>query len=43
MAWGPDGDHRIYVTEHELGQIEMFETDTTGLPLYYGGSEPVRL
>ncbi len=43
VAWGPDGDHHIYVTEHELGQIEMFETDTTALPLYYGGPEPVAL
>ena len=41
VAWGPDGEQRLYVTEHELGQIEMFETDTTALPLYYGGSERV--
>ena len=43
VAWGPDGDHRLFVTEHELGQIEIFETDTTALPLYYGGPERVRL
>jgi gluconolactonase len=43
VAWGPDGDTHIYVTEHELGQIERLETTTTALPLYYGGSEPVRL
>lgn len=43
VAWGPDGDTRLYVTEHELGQIELHETDTTALPLYYGGPERVRV
>lgn len=43
LAWGPDGDQRIYVTEHELGQIEVLDTDTTALPLYYGGPDPLRL
>jgi gluconolactonase len=37
LAWGPDGDQRLFVTEHELGQIETLDTDTTALPLYYGG------
>lgn len=36
VAFGPDGEKRIYVTEHELGQIEVFDVDTPGLPLYYG-------
>jgi gluconolactonase len=41
VAFGPGGDQRLYVTEHELGQIEVLETDTTALPLYYGGPERV--
>lgn len=36
VSFGPDGEHRIYVTEHELGQIELFDVDTAGLPLYHG-------
>jgi len=36
VAFGPDGEKRIYVTEHELGQIEVFDVDTPGLSLYYG-------
>ncbi len=36
VAFGPDGEKRIYVTEHELGQIEVFDVETAGLPLYYG-------
>jgi len=43
LAWGPGGDRRLFVTEHKLGQIELHETDTTALPLYYGGPRPVRL
>lgn len=41
VAWGPDGEHRLYVTEHEFGRIEVFERATAGLPLYYGGQERV--
>lgn len=37
VAWGPDGDTRLFVTEQQLGQIEVLDTDTTALPLYYGG------
>ncbi len=36
VAFGPDGEKRIYVTEHELGQIEVFDVETAGLPLNYG-------
>jgi gluconolactonase len=36
VAFGPDGERKIYVTEHELGQIEVFDVDTAGLPLHYG-------
>jgi gluconolactonase len=43
VAWGPDGDPRVFVTEHELGQIELHETDTAALPLYYGGPSRVRV
>ena len=43
VAFGPDGERRLYVTEHQLGQIEAYDTTTSGLPLYYGGPERVRL
>ena len=33
----------IEVAQAARFQLEVFETDTTALPLYYGGSEPVRL
>jgi gluconolactonase len=39
VAWGPDGDRRLFVTEHEQGRIEIVETATTALPLYYGGPQ----
>jgi gluconolactonase len=38
VAFGPDGERRLYVTEHELGQIEVFDVDTSAMPLFYGGS-----
>ncbi|MCB1496807.1 MAG: SMP-30/gluconolactonase/LRE family protein [Bauldia sp.] len=34
VAFGRDGEHRIYVTEDELGTIEVFDVDTAGLPLH---------
>ncbi|MHC4799823.1 MAG: SMP-30/gluconolactonase/LRE family protein [Planctomycetota bacterium] len=34
VAFGLPGDKRIYVTEVEVGTIEVFEVDTQGLPLY---------
>lgn len=37
VAFGPDGEHRIYVTEHQLGQIEVFDVDTSGMPLHHVG------
>lgn len=43
VAWGPGGDRHIYVTEIEFGRIEVHETATTALPLYYGDREPVAL
>lgn len=43
VAFGPEGERRLYVTEHQLGQIEAYDVDTPGLPLYYGGPERVRI
>ncbi len=36
VAFGPDGEKRIYVTEHELGQIETLEVDAHAYPLFDG-------
>jgi gluconolactonase len=36
LAFGPPGSQRIYVTEDELGRIEVFDVGTDGLPLYTG-------
>lgn len=43
VAWGPGGERRLYVSEHQLGRIEIFESPTTALPLYYGGPERLAL
>lgn len=43
VAWGPEGELRLYVSEHELGQIEVFAADAEGLPLYYGADRRVRV
>ena len=34
VAFGPPGEKRIYITEQELGRIEVLRVDTEGLPLY---------
>ena len=34
VAFGPPGSGRIYVTESQLGQIEVFDVDAEGLPLW---------
>lgn len=34
VAFGPPGEKRIYVTEQEVGRIEVLEVDTEGLPLH---------
>lgn len=34
VAFGPEGEKRIYVTEGELGRFECFNADSDGLPLY---------
>ena len=34
VAFGPPGDKKIHVTEHGIGQVEVFPVDTDGLPLY---------
>ena len=36
LAFGRPGDHRIYVTEVELGSIEVFDVPCTGLALHDG-------
>ena len=36
VAFGPNDERRLYVTEMERGQIEVFEVETGGLPLRYG-------
>jgi gluconolactonase len=41
LAWGPGRDQRIYVTEMELGTIEIHLTTTVGLALHAGGSSQV--
>lgn len=34
VAFAPPGEKKVYVTEHELGQVEVFEVDTNGLALH---------
>lgn len=34
LAFGPKGERRIYVTEVELGNLEVHEVDADGLPLF---------
>jgi len=36
VAFGAAGEQRIYVTEHQLGQIEVFDVDARGWPLFDG-------
>ena len=36
LAFGPDGETKLYVTENEFGCIEAFDADTSGLALHYG-------
>jgi gluconolactonase len=36
LAFGPNGQKRIYVTEVEHHRIEMHDVETEGLPLYTG-------
>ncbi|MCJ7737115.1 MAG: SMP-30/gluconolactonase/LRE family protein [Anaerolineae bacterium] len=36
LAFGPAGSHSIYVTEVELGQLEVLDAGVDGLPLYVG-------
>jgi gluconolactonase len=36
VAFGLPGDQRIYVTEDELGSMEVFDAGTGGLPLHDG-------
>lgn len=34
VAFGPSGSKKIYVTDQGIGQFEVFDVDTDGLPLY---------
>jgi gluconolactonase len=34
VAFGANGSHKIYVTEQGIGQFEVHEVETDGLPLY---------
>lgn len=36
LAFGPNGEKRIYVTEDEKGTLEVFDVDAPGLPLHTG-------
>ena len=36
IAFGWRGEHRIYVTEQSLGEIECFDVDAEGFPIEYG-------
>jgi len=36
VGFGPNGEAKIYVTEHELGQIELLDVPTPGARLYDG-------
>ncbi len=38
VAFGPGGETKIYVTEHALGQIEVFDVDAKGWPLFDGAA-----
>ena len=34
VAFGRDGERRFYVTEHELGRIEVFDVDAVAAPIH---------
>jgi hypothetical protein len=34
VAFGLSGEKNLYVTEYELGQLEVFPVETTGLTLW---------
>ena len=36
IAFGPTGEHRIYVTEQGTGQFEVHDVPTAGMPLHRG-------
>ena len=33
LAFGPNGERKIYVTEVETGSVQVFDVETGGLPL----------
>jgi len=36
VGFGPNGETKMYITEHELGQIEVIDAPTQGAPLHDG-------
>jgi gluconolactonase len=36
VAFGPKGEKKLYVSEDELGQIEIFDVDASAAQLYFG-------
>ncbi|GMQ94376.1 MAG: SMP-30/gluconolactonase/LRE family protein [Acidimicrobiia bacterium] len=36
LAFGPPGSHKVYVTEDQLGTLEVFDVGVDGAPLYDG-------
>jgi hypothetical protein len=42
VAFALPGQHRIHVTEYEMGQMETFDVNSDGLPLWDGHKLGVR-
>lgn len=36
VSFGRDGERKLYITEHQFGQIEVYDVDAEGLPLFDG-------
>ena len=36
LSFGPVGQHKIYVTEQGVGQFEVHDVPTAGMPLHRG-------
>jgi gluconolactonase len=34
VAFGPEGEHTLYVTDQDIGQMEAYDAGVDGLPLY---------
>lgn len=42
VAFALPGEHRIHVTEYEYGQMEIFQVDVDGLPLWDGRKQDTK-